>query len=73
MSKLKTKVVWSKYPSVLIGGKPYFWVCYIKENKYTVVWNRINQKWMVCYWDKNIVFDEFDTDVEGKKFVEQSF
>jgi len=39
---------WRKCPSVTPGGKPYFYVSFNGQHeKTTVVWSRLEQKWLL--------------------------
>ena len=39
---------WDKFPSVTVGGKEYFYNCWIDGRKrYSVVWNRVKRKWLL--------------------------
>ena len=67
---MKNKLTWKKVGSVTTGGKPFFWICLIDNCKeYSVVWDRIDQKWCVTN-SKGITLAQFDTDKKGKQYVE---
>jgi hypothetical protein len=77
-------VNWRKVPSVMTGGKQYFYVLFLWENysreaqaamgldyKVSVGWDRRVKKWEVCTGDnfqKSLGF--FKTDREGRQFIE---
>lgn len=67
---MEYKLNWKKVASVTTGGKPFFWICLIDGIKqYTVVWDRIDQKWSVQN-SNGVTLVQFDTDKKGKHYVE---
>jgi hypothetical protein len=48
-----TVLSWKRCPSVYEGGKPYFHVAFCQGNKFTVVWDRQEESWIVT---KNDVY-----------------
>jgi Rubrerythrin len=61
---------WRKAPSVTQGGKPYFWYIDTPGGRLWVVWNRAYGKWVV-HDEQNKILAQFDSDKEGKNFVQQ--
>ena len=63
-------LTWKRCPSVYYGGKPYFHVAFVGKDKYTVVWDRQEESWIVT---KN---DVYVTNVasasKGMKYCERS-
>jgi len=47
----KTKLNWSKCPSVTPGGKPYFYVAFTNGTKLAVVWDRLHEQWSLTIND----------------------
>lgn len=59
---------WHKVPSVMTGGKQYFYNCWIDgRKKYTVVWNRVQKKWLLIeYTDRaEKMLGEFETEKQA--------
>lgn len=61
---------WRKVPEVMTGGKQYFYNAMIDgRKKYTVVWNRVQKKWLLIeYTDRaEKVLGEFETEKQAMK------
>ncbi|MFZ2656908.1 MAG: hypothetical protein WAX69_18385, partial [Victivallales bacterium] len=65
MAVKKPKLDWHKVPSVMTGGKQYFYNCWIDgRKKYTVVWNRAQKKWLLIEYNDGVekVLGEYETE-----------
>lgn len=67
----KVDPYWKKNPSVTTGGKPYFWSAHNDRGRpiYWVVWDRVYKKWVVQDSSQKLIA-KFDSDSQGKKYVE---
>lgn len=62
-------VVWKRVPSVTYGGKAYFYVALCQNHKYTVVWNRLEESWVLTQDDKYVT--NVSSSNEGIKLAER--
>ncbi len=55
------KLIWKKCPSVMTGGKAFFYCAFIRGDKvnirYRVYWDRNAKKWTAEYKDLNLFGD----------------
>jgi len=66
------KLDWQKVPSVITGGKPFFynaWPDGSSGKKYSVVWHRVFQSWDALI--NNKAKASFLSSDEAMKFLEQ--
>lgn len=63
---------WEKMPAVRGGGKGHFWWVKTPQGAFNVVWDRLREKWVAhtgpYHADQELA--EFNSDVAGKKYVE---
>jgi hypothetical protein len=60
---------WKQCASVSAGGKPYFYVSFDDKGKLTVVWNRIDQRWMITRNDTTVA-QYFRTTKQAYDYIE---
>ncbi len=61
------KIKWKQVPSVMTGGKPYFWYSLVFG---AVVWDRFKKRWTARTVDGGIV-GHFKNPAKAKKAIEQ--
>lgn len=63
---------WNKMPSVRSGGKQWFYVTFTDKGKLTVVWHRLEQKWLLIgdLTSKEELYKLFNTSKAAIKHAE---
>ena len=59
------EINWRKCPAVTTGGKQFFYVAFTDKGKLTIVWSRLEQKWL--YMIDDIVYGLFTTSRQAMK------
>lgn len=62
-------LTWRKCSSVTYRGKPYFFVAFHQKDKYTVVWNRLEESWVVTKNDAYLT--NVSTPTKGRAYAER--
>lgn len=65
-------LTWKKYPSVITGGKPFFWIARpaeIPAPVLSVVWDRLQRKWATQINGKQVGL--FETPEAAKRHFER--
>ena len=64
-----TVLTWKRCPSVYYGGKPYFYVAFAARDKYTVVWDRQEESWIVTRNDMYVT--NVASAAKGQQYAER--
>lgn len=62
-------LTWKKCPSVCYGGKPYFYVAFCQNVKYTVVWDCYEESWTVT--ENDIYQTNVLSAAKGKEYAQR--
>jgi len=65
------KRVWQQCPSVTCDGKDYFYVSFDDNGKLAVVWNRIDNRYMITRNDITVA-QYFRTKAQAFQYIEKN-